>query len=109
MPRREKNRPSVHPLKISGIGTPSGSDSRKMPASVPNKNIKKWKRTILVSNDNFETDKWKYGKFRKYGLNLRTDHTFRFNNDISGHLAAIIMAGDIGIDLEEFRQKYTID
>lgn len=65
---------------------------------IPNKNITKWKdRTIIVDNDTFEVDKWKYGKFKKYGLDKNIDYTYCFNNYLEGLYGALIMTNDIAI------------
>jgi hypothetical protein len=54
-------------------------------------------RSVTISNDNFEVDKWKHGRFRKYGLNLETDHTAWINGGIKGRLACVWMTNDVAL------------
>lgn len=39
--------------------------------NIPNKAILSTNRVVLIDNDSLQTDKWKDGTFRKYGLNLK--------------------------------------
>ena len=64
---------------------------------LPNSNLNKWKRSIVITNDTFDVDKWKYGKFTKYGLDLRTDHTIGHNCQLEGILASFFMTNDLAI------------
>jgi len=64
---------------------------------LPNQNLNKWKRSIVVTNDTFDVDKWKHGRFRKYGLNLQTDHTISYNCQIKDILAGFWMTNDLAI------------
>ena len=64
---------------------------------LPNQNLHKWKRSIVVTNDNFDVDKWKHGKFKKYGLDLQTDHTIFYNGQLKDTLAGFWMTNDLAI------------
>ena len=65
---------------------------------LPNQNLNKWKRSIIITNDTFDVDKWKYGRFKKYGLNLQTDHTIYYNCQIKDTLAGFWMTNDLAIN-----------
>ena len=65
---------------------------------LPNKNLNKWKRSIVITNDNFDVDKWKYGVFNKYELNFKTDHTIFYNCQLNGVLASFWMTNDLAIE-----------
>lgn len=54
-------------------------------------------RSIIIDNDNFEVDKWKYGKFSKYGINSNTWHTFPLNSLMEGLYGAIFKTNDVAI------------
>lgn len=66
---------------------------------VPNDQLRKFpNRTIIIDNDNFEVNKWKFGRFKKYGLDAETDHTFPFNHCMEGLYGAIFKTNDIAIN-----------
>lgn len=64
---------------------------------VPNSNLLKWKRSILVDNDNFLVDKWKDGKWTQHGCSFPTDHTFKYNKYVEGCLSAFMKTNDVAL------------
>jgi len=65
---------------------------------LPNSNVKKRPdRTIIVDNDNFDVNKWKFGRFKKYGLDAPTDHTWDLNHFFDDLFGAIIKTNDVAI------------
>jgi hypothetical protein len=74
----------------------SGNDL--LVALLPCPLLREWKRSIIITNDNFETDKWKHGRWQKYGLNFQTDHTYVYNAALKDSLSIIYMTGDVAME-----------
>jgi len=65
---------------------------------IPNDQLGKMpERSIIIDNDNFEVNKWKHGKFRKYGLEAQTDLTSPFDKYLKGLYGAVFKTNDVAI------------
>jgi hypothetical protein len=82
--------PHMQPINLSG--------KDMLVTQSLNPDVRKWReRTVVVDNDNFDVNKWKYGKFTKYGLNKPTPHTYIFNHIFPGLYGAVIKTNDVAI------------
>lgn len=59
--------------------------------------LPKWKRSIIVYNDNFLVNKWKHGKFKRYGLEFKTDCVSGYDRYIKNVQAVIIKSNDVAL------------
>lgn len=112
-PDREKINPNVvachfiyHALKPKWPGRVEYIHWGKRPKYAPDDivvgllggaSMNEWNRSVVISNDNFDVNKWKHGQFRKYGLNLQTDHTWCWNGGLKGRLACVFMTNDVAM------------
>ncbi len=84
-------------------GDPSGDDI--LVTQLSNPRLKTWKRAVVFSNDNFEVDKWKNGKWRKYGLSFDTMFHPYINNQIKGVSALIMMSNEVAMQKWDTNHK----
>ena len=80
---------------VNGPADLSGNDI--LVAQLLNKNLETWKRSIVLSNDNFDTDKWEKNLFTKYGMNHKTLSHPAVDKQIKGCLSAIYTSNDPAI------------
>lgn len=57
----------------------------------------RWKRSIIVDNDNLDVDRWLHGRFSKYGADYPTYHTGWTKPHMEGCLAALLKTSDVAI------------
>jgi len=76
--------------------------------------ILKFPRCILIDNNNFDVNKWKFGKFSKFGYTSPTSLSSRFDNHIKSSLCQFVKTNDVAIskwetdhpDVYEYKKWY---
>lgn len=58
---------------------------------------KRWKRSVIVDNDNLEDDKWLKGRFTKYGMDHVTDCTVWTKPHMEDVLAIFLKTNDVAL------------
>lgn len=64
---------------------------------LPHPTLKWWKRSVCVENSNFDVDKWRYGAFRRYGLNAPLDPVAETHRWLEGQYALVVLSNDVTI------------
>ncbi|WP_395455674.1 hypothetical protein ACHMW5_11225 [Azospirillum melinis] len=74
---------------------PAGSDV--LVSFLPHPALKDWKRSVLIENSNFDTDKWRFAAFRRFGLNAPVDSVRETEEWMRHQFAALVLSNDVAI------------
>ena len=71
---------------------PSGRDV--LVSFLPHPALRTWKRSVVVENANFDVDKWRFGAFRRFGLDAPLDPVRETYTWLEGQFALVILSND---------------
>ncbi|CAO3402521.1 hypothetical protein VH569_13405 [Azospirillum sp. 11R-A] len=74
---------------------PAGRDV--LVSFLPHPALKDWKRSVLIENSNFDTDKWRFAAFRRFGLNAPVDSVRETEAWMRHQFAALVLSNDVAI------------
>lgn len=76
---------------------------------LPHPALKGWKRSVVVENSNFDVDKWRFGVFRRYGLNAPLDSVSETYRWLENQFALVVLSNDVAIRRVQARDPLVAD
>lgn len=74
---------------------PAGRDV--LVSFLPHPALKVWKRSVLVENSTFATDKWRYEAFRRFGLDAPLDPVRETHAWLEHQYALVVLSNDVAM------------
>jgi hypothetical protein len=62
---------------------------------LPHPALPRWKRTVLIDNDAFDVDKWRYAAFRRYGYDAPLDPVAGPYAALRGQFHRVVLCNDV--------------
>jgi hypothetical protein len=79
----------------------SGSDA--LVTFLPHPALVHWKRSVLVDNETFDVDQWRYAAFRRFGYNAPVGRTAHYDQTLAGQFHRIVLCNDVTLHRIECR------
>jgi len=65
---------------------------------LPHPTLARWKRSVVLENHTFDTNKWRFDAFRRYGLDVPLDSAVDRRSWIEGQYAACVLTNDVSLE-----------
>lgn len=62
---------------------------------LPHPALARWKRTVLIDNETFDVDKWRYAAFRRYGYNAPLDAVAQHDDALARQYHRLVLCNDV--------------
>lgn len=76
---------------------------------LPHPAIRWWKRSVCIENATFDVDQWRFGRFRRYGLDAPLDPVADVYEWLRGQYAVMVLSNDVAIRRIQERDPQVID
>lgn len=76
---------------------------------LPHPALTRWKRTVLIDNETFDVDKWRFARFRRYGYDAPLDDVRGHDAAIAGQYHRIVLCNDVTLARAATRHPQVAD